>query len=260
MSVHVDRVRGTWLFIFDLPRAADGRRRQMMRRGFATEQQAAVAEQAARRHAGVDMPVPVAGSVAGDLVRWLRDRELDVALTSLATYRSIVRRYLIPRLGDRQLHALDRYEIHDLYRYLLHQGSHTGGPLSAATVRKAHRVLMKALKDLDVEVRGVRQPRPADTPAHGRKGVWTAQQCGVFLAHTANDRLHAAWTLALVCGLRRGELAGLKWSKVDLDRGAIHVHCSAAVLPASSPAGWWRKARKAPAAAPSRSARPWSTS
>jgi hypothetical protein len=35
---------GTWMFIFDLPRAADRRRRQMMRRGFADEQKAAVAE------------------------------------------------------------------------------------------------------------------------------------------------------------------------------------------------------------------------
>ena len=166
----------------------------------------------------------MAGSVAGELVRWLRDRELDIALTSLATYRTIVRRYLIPRLGDRQLHTLDRYEIHDMYRHLLHHGSHTGGPLSPATVRQVHRVLMKALKDLDIEVRGVRQPRPADKPAHGRKGVWTAQQCGTFLTHTAGDRLHAAWTLAIVCGLRRGELAGLTWPKVDLDRGAIHVH------------------------------------
>ena len=96
MSVHVDRVRGTWLFIFDLPRAPDGRRRQMMRRGFADEQTAAVAEQAARRHAGIDIALPVAGSVAGELVRWLRERELDIAITSLATYRTIVRRYRSP--------------------------------------------------------------------------------------------------------------------------------------------------------------------
>jgi len=224
MSVHVDRLRGTWLFIFDLPRGPDGRRRQMMRRGFADEQQAAVAEQAARRHVGVDIPIPVAGSVAGELVRWLQERELDMAITSLATYRNIVRRYLIPQLGDRQLLALDRYEIHDMYRHLLQHGSHTSGPLSPATVRQVHRVLMKALKDLDIEVRGVRQPRPTDKPVAGRKGVWTAQQCSTFLTHTAADRLHAAWTLVVVCGLRRGELAGLKWPKVDLDRGAIHVH------------------------------------
>jgi integrase len=110
-----------------------------------------------------------------------------------------------------------------MYRHLLHHGNRTGGPLSASMVRHIHRVLMKALKDLDVEVPRVRQPR-ADKAEGGRKGVWTADQCARFLAHTVNDRLYAAWVLVVVCGLRRGELAGLKWPKVDLERGAIHVH------------------------------------
>jgi integrase len=38
-----------------------------------------------------------------------------------------------------------------------------------------------------------------------------------------------AWVLAIVCGMRRGELAGLKWSKVDLDSGVLHVHWQRAV-------------------------------
>jgi integrase len=30
--------------------------------------------------------------------------------------------------------------------------------------------------------------------------------------------------LAIVCGMRRGELGGLKWPKVDLDNGVVYVH------------------------------------
>ena len=259
MSVHVDRVRGTWLFIFDLPRAADRRRRQMMRRGFADEQKAAVAEEEARRHAGVDIPLPVAGSVAGELMRWLRDRELDIAVTSLATYRSIVRRYLIPDsatgssspwTGTRSTTCTGTCctrQPHQRTALACHRPPGASRP-DESPQRPRHRGP------------GVRQPRPADKPAHGRKGVWTAQQCGTFLTHTAGDRLHAAWTLAIVCGLRRGELAGLTWPKVDLDRGAIHVHWQRCCAPASSPAASWRRARRAPAGAPSRSAPPSSTS
>jgi integrase len=73
-----------------------------------------------------------------------------------------------------------------------------------------------------LDKRAVRQPRIADREEKGRKGVWTARQCGAFLAGAADDRLFAAWALAVVCGMRRGELAGLKWSKVDLDSGVIH--------------------------------------
>ncbi|MEU1811760.1 site-specific integrase [Micromonospora aurantiaca (nom. illeg.)] len=55
----------------------------------------------------------------------------------------------------------------------------------------------------------------------GRKGVWTPAQSAKFLKHHADHRLRAAWVLAIVVGARRGELAGLKWPRVDLDRGVL---------------------------------------
>jgi integrase len=33
----------------------------------------------------------------------------------------------------------------------------------------------------------------------------------------------ACWLLALTCGTRRGELAGLRWSDVDLDRSTLSI-------------------------------------
>ena len=53
--------------------------------------------------------------------------------------------------------------------------------------------------------------------------VWTAEDARRFLDALADDRLVALWTLALHTGLRRGELAGLRWSDVDLDEGTLTV-------------------------------------
>lgn len=53
--------------------------------------------------------------------------------------------------------------------------------------------------------------------------TWTAGQAAAFLEATAEDRLCAAWLLALVCGLRRGELAGLRWTDVDREQRTISV-------------------------------------
>jgi len=45
-----------------------------------------------------------------------------------------------------------------------------------------------------------------------------------FLRHYVSHWLRTAWVLAIVIGIRRGELAGLRWSGVDFDRGVLLVH------------------------------------
>lgn len=44
-----------------------------------------------------------------------------------------------------------------------------------------------------------------------RKQAWTLDEARRFLAGAAEQRLYAAFHLALVTGLRRGELLGLRW-------------------------------------------------
>jgi integrase len=228
MAVRYDPKRKSWYFVIDLPRGEDGRRRQMFRRGFTSEKQAAREEQLARQQFG-QTDLAADGTVAAELIQWLGERELDVAATTLSNYRNAIMKYVVPYLGARQLYSLDKRAVNDLYRHLLKSGGRAGTPLSAETVRHVHRTLMKALKDLGVVIDGVRQPRRADRETHGRKGVWTARECQKFLIHAANDRLYAAWVLVVVCGMRRGELAGLKWPKVDLASGVIYVHWQRAV-------------------------------
>ncbi|MGW0808189.1 hypothetical protein [Nonomuraea sp. NPDC002799] len=53
--------------------------------------------------------------------------------------------------------------------------------------------------------------------------VWTEQQLATFLAGVAQDDLHAAWWLAALRGLRRRELAGLRWTDVDLPAAELTV-------------------------------------
>lgn len=65
----------------------------------------------------------------------------------------------------------------------------------------------------------------ADAPAPSRdeRPVWSADQLRSFLAGVEEDRLHALYHLAITTGLRRGELAGLRWADLDLDKGKITV-------------------------------------
>ena len=73
--------------------------------------------------------------------------------------------------------------------------------------------------------------------------VWEADQVGRFLEHTANDRLHFLWRLALLRGFRRGELAGMADDDFDADEAAITVNV--ALLAVGGRLVWGRPKSKA---------------
>ncbi|MED7930434.1 hypothetical protein SMD20_39850 [Nonomuraea sp. LP-02] len=53
--------------------------------------------------------------------------------------------------------------------------------------------------------------------------MWTEQQLAAFLADLTQDGLYAAWWLAALRGLRRGEMAGLHRTDVDLQGAELTV-------------------------------------
>lgn len=74
-------------------------------------------------------------------------------------------------------------------------------------------------------------PRPARP--RGRLG-WTLDEARAFLAATADHRLHAAFHLGLVTGLRRGEVLALRWADVDLEHCQLEA-CSSSQWSAGAP-------------------------
>jgi integrase len=63
---------------------------------------------------------------------------------------------------------------------------------------------------------------------------WTADETGTSLAAAERIRLSAAFVLMATGGFRRGEVLGLRWSDVDLDRRSISIR-QALVLVGNSP-------------------------
>jgi integrase len=133
-----------------------------------------------------------------------------------------------------QLQKLTPPAINAFYAELLERGRKDGRRgLSAKSVRNIHGILHRALRDA---VRWGRLPRNvadlADPPRWERPEmrVWSPGQLRTFLSSVENDRLYAAWRLVASTGLRRGELVGLRWSNVDLERASIAVVQARAVV------------------------------
>lgn len=129
-------------------------------------------------------------------------------------YEQLTRKHLIPTLGKVKLKDLKRTRVRALYRSKLDEG------LSARTVQYIHVTLHKALKDAVLDEDGLLTANPADgiTPSNPRKQEihpLTEEQATTFLQATRGDRYETLYLLALLYGLRQGELLGLKWEDLQ---------------------------------------------
>jgi integrase len=174
--------------------------------------------------------------------RWLPAQRSQVKATTFHSYRRTIELHVVPTLGHVPLARLAPEDLDALYGRLLECGrrnaSGDGPGLSPASVRYVHRILRKALGDAVRKGTLARNPAsPADPPKRstatkreGEMHVWTAVQLQTFLASLDEHRLEPAFVLAAHTGMRRGEVAGLRWGDVDLDAKLIHVRQAAVVV------------------------------
>ncbi len=92
-----------------------------------------------------------------------------------------------------------------------------------------HAVLRRALKQaLKWELVARNAAQLVDAPRVAQREIesFTPEQAKTFLDAIRGDRLEALYSVALAVGLRKGEILGLKWSDVDLDKRTLTVRAS----------------------------------
>ncbi|MFB9623214.1 site-specific integrase [Nonomuraea helvata] len=233
-----ESAHGSWYFAVQVTDVS-GQRQRLRRGGFPT---AEAARQAARDLAQSLEAAPVSGfcTVAQWLRYWLSVVKQRIRPTTYKAYRDHVRLFLIPHLGLVPLRRLSRRHVVRMFTAVARRRTRYGKPISAATLERIRATLRAALNEAlredvirDNLARGLRLPSPRHihpvvwTPrrvaAWRRTGerpavaVWTVEQLTAFLAFVRDDRLFALWWLIALRGLRRAEVAGLRWIDLDTD-------------------------------------------
>ena len=134
-------------------------------------------------------------------------------------YRGNIKR-IATVIGAIQLQALQPGHVQGMYAEFLERG------LSARTVLHTHRVLREALAHAVKWGLLLRNPADAvDPPRPERKTLemWDTETIHAFLKATVGSPFGDLYHLAVLTGMRRSELAGLKWEYVDLDSGKLSV-------------------------------------
>jgi integrase len=216
----VSRKGNGWGFVVDLPRSGDGKRRQKTAQGFKSKAAAAKAERDALREAEsfvADGPNKTIERFMQD--DWLPAREGNSKRGTLKSYRHLAKNHLYPTVGARKLRDLTPLEVTNLGATLTKKG------LASATVAKVLAVLSAAYTDAESWGLVARNPcRTATRPRITQDEMkhWSPDEVKSFLA-SATGRCRVAFVLALNTGMRKGELAGLRWTDVDLDNFRLVV-------------------------------------
>ncbi len=203
------------------PDPVTGRRRQRTR-SFRTKKEAQTALTAWLAEINKGAAVDRSGQTMGELMRYWLDTHARSRLRAKTVfdYEHTITKHIVPELGMIPVQKLTPERLQTFYADKLAAGC------GVRTIRLCHLHISQALKQavkLGLVARNVATlvTQPQEPPQEMR--VWDASQAQAFLVVAGKSAYGPIWMLALATGLRRGELLGLRWRDVDVERRVLHV-------------------------------------
>jgi len=159
-------------------------------------------------------------TVEGFLEAWLNGKELSRRPKTVLQYRQVAHQHILPQIGGMQLQDVHPSHLKQLYALKRDEGR------GARTVQLIHAVLHNAFKQAVLE--GILGRNPADAVERPRVEQSEMQtlhenQARQFLLAAMGSPFETIYYLALTSGMREGELLGLKWSDLDLNKSTLFV-------------------------------------
>ncbi len=152
---------------------------------------------------------------------WLEDvHKARIRQGTYVGYRIILDKHLIPGLGHIWLQKLTAQHVQSLYAKKLKEG------FTAKRVRDMHMVLRGALGYAKrIKLVGSNVCDDVELPQSKQREIQplTPEQAQVLLQKVREHHLEALLALALTTGMRRGEILGLRWQDIDLQKGTLQV-------------------------------------
>lgn len=214
-SVYRRKSDGRWSASISLP---NGKRKHFLGRD---RDEVVRKQRAALKGQDDGLPIIVERqTVAQFMQRWLKASKASLRPRTWERYEQYVRLHVEPTLGKHQLANVTPLHLQRLYSRKIEEG------LSSTTVHHLHAMLHRALKQAvrwNVVPRNVADFVDAPRVEHHEITTLSAHQASKLLETAQGNRLEALYVTALTTGMRQGELLGLRWRDVDLERASVQI-------------------------------------
>lgn len=163
------------------------------------------------------------------LQRWLDETAATrVSERTLVEYRSIVRNHHIPVLGKVYLDKLAVRDVQKMVNAAIEKGL---SPRRAHHLRAVLRTALNDARKQGLITRNV--ANDVAMPKADREPVkpLSPEQARALIAATDGTTYGGTFAVALYCGLRQGEVLGLRWQDIDFEAGTLTVAQSLKNIP-----------------------------
>lgn len=151
----------------------------------------------------------------------MRQMKIEMKPSTLYNYQTQIRKWVHPHWSEIEIAKISRMDVYEL---IFEKCAEIVSPNNRKTILKmVKRLFQMALEEGKIDRNpcvGVQVKAP-----EVEQKVLTSSEVGIFLAEAkiTNHRFYTIWAMALMTGMRSGELFALRWTDLDLDSRTISI-------------------------------------
>ncbi|MBO1583290.1 tyrosine-type recombinase/integrase [Bacillus sp. XF8] len=226
-TVSKDKATGKWTFVFNIAKDPfTGKRRQVRKRGFSSKQEAEDALIKLKAELLSEENLNLSKITYGRfLEEWFEERKLELEEWTYDIHYTYYKNVINPRLGHLKLQQIEPTYIQKFINDLVNKSGY-----SPHTVHLIFRIISASLKKAKIRKLIKENPATGTTlPKRRRKdmNVWTLDQVNYFIDESKGikrlTRCYIAFVIALLTGMRQGEIMALRWSDIDFENHRLYI-------------------------------------
>lgn len=159
---------------------------------------------------------------------WIKEAcENKLSITTLDGYKQNIEKHIKQYLGSIELEKIMPLHLQSFYTDRLKNGRLDGkGGLSCKTVVTLHRIIHRALEQAvkwQLIIRNVADNVEPPKPKKYKANFLNEKETNILIEKAKNTDLYVPIIIAIYTGMRRGEILGLTWSNINLEKSYIMV-------------------------------------